>query len=635
MTQFGRGFTERATVLLALRLAAAAWLAFAIAAALHVENAYWAAMPVFVVTQPTRGLVFERAVFRVIGTLVGAGFGFAILQSAWPVLELCALALWIAVCVAATHIVRGVRSYAFVLAAMTAAIVVLPTLTTPDRATALALARVECTLIGVATVTLVVGLFTPGAARAEFYARLRALAAAALQLAADASGGAMPDAARGGRLAADLGALDAQARMIAAGSAAGWRRLAHVEAVIAAALAVASSALALARRRSRGTPADPDLAAALAAAARWSRDGEVADAPSPIGRADLQGPAARLARASDALVAAAIALAAETHQPPPSFTADLFSLAPDSDLDHAARIGIVAGSAALLPSIVGILPGLPFATPAALGVSIFAIVLGSMPDPKAIAPKLIVGVSIGVVVAILFRLLLQPHLVGWGALVLGLAPFILVGSFGRANPATAIPAIDANMCFLLASQVGATPAPLPVMLGGAAALVVSAVLVGGGFYIVPLPTDRAAEAVAARVRGDLVALAGMARWDDAAWRSEMTREILSLANGPRRPGPREPRLAGALAALDLGHTLLALRAMAGLREPIRRDAALAALAAARELAAPLLAQQAGEVGDTELAALIGDAADGIVAATPLLDARNDTFVARLRRTIAR
>jgi uncharacterized membrane protein YccC len=63
---------DRAAVRQGLLLALAALIAFAIAAALHVHHAYWAAMPVFVVAQPMRGLVFERGLFRLLGTLAGA-----------------------------------------------------------------------------------------------------------------------------------------------------------------------------------------------------------------------------------------------------------------------------------------------------------------------------------------------------------------------------------------------------------------------------------------------------------------------------------------------------------------------------------------------------------------------------------
>jgi uncharacterized membrane protein YccC len=71
---------DRATVQRGLWLALAAWLSFSIAACLHVHNAYWPAMPVWVISQSSRGVLLERALFRVIGTLVGAGVGFALVH---------------------------------------------------------------------------------------------------------------------------------------------------------------------------------------------------------------------------------------------------------------------------------------------------------------------------------------------------------------------------------------------------------------------------------------------------------------------------------------------------------------------------------------------------------------------------
>ena len=56
---------DRAAVGYALTLFLAATLAFAIASLFHVQNAYWAAMPIWVVAQAQRGLMFERAVSRI------------------------------------------------------------------------------------------------------------------------------------------------------------------------------------------------------------------------------------------------------------------------------------------------------------------------------------------------------------------------------------------------------------------------------------------------------------------------------------------------------------------------------------------------------------------------------------------
>jgi hypothetical protein len=52
-------------------------IAFTIASTLHVGNAYWAAMPAWGVSQSARGLMLERAAFRILGALLGAATGVA------------------------------------------------------------------------------------------------------------------------------------------------------------------------------------------------------------------------------------------------------------------------------------------------------------------------------------------------------------------------------------------------------------------------------------------------------------------------------------------------------------------------------------------------------------------------------
>lgn len=158
---------DQAAAAQAARLALAAWLAFSIAALLRVQNAYWAAMPIWVVAQPSRGLLLERALYRLCGTLLGALFGFAVLAYDAPAVQLILLAAVIALFAGATHLLRGAKAYAALMAGMTAAVVVIPSALSLQNSWALA--RVECTLIGVLAVTLVLWLFTPKPRRADFY----------------------------------------------------------------------------------------------------------------------------------------------------------------------------------------------------------------------------------------------------------------------------------------------------------------------------------------------------------------------------------------------------------------------------------------------------------------------------------
>ena len=58
-----------------LRTALAACLSLIIAWALGLEHPQWAAMTVWAVSQPTRGLLLEKGAYRALGTLIGTLFG--------------------------------------------------------------------------------------------------------------------------------------------------------------------------------------------------------------------------------------------------------------------------------------------------------------------------------------------------------------------------------------------------------------------------------------------------------------------------------------------------------------------------------------------------------------------------------
>ena len=176
---------DRTAVRRALSLALASWIAFFIASMLHVHNAYWAAMPVWVIAQPTRGALMERGFFRLFGTIIGASFGIALLHLPLsPYVQVTALALWIGIHAGLTHLHRGVHGYGATLSGITAGIVVIPSLHAPSNAVLLALSRVDCTLIGVIVGTLVMTLLTPESPLADFYAQVRSVSADAVDYAA-------------------------------------------------------------------------------------------------------------------------------------------------------------------------------------------------------------------------------------------------------------------------------------------------------------------------------------------------------------------------------------------------------------------------------------------------------------------
>lgn len=516
---------DRAGLFQAVRLAAAALIAFSIAALLHVQNAYWAAMPVWVVAQSARGLLIERGIFRILGTLMGAGFGLAAVTFAGdPLPTLVALGFWMAAGAGATRLIRGTASYAPLMAGMTAAVVVLPSLFAPDQSIALAMARVECTLIGVVVVTLVTGLFTPPARRADFLDGLDRLVGAVR----DFSGLCRKDvaetelAAAEHRLLARMARLDALTAPVTAGSAEGYRRRRHVDALIFACLDVMAAAES--RRLGGGDDTHPDAAEIRLEVARRRLAGALPD---------------RALR-----------------------TSDLPMLGADRDWRGAWRMGAVAGGAGFLAGAAGLATGWPAAELAALGVCIFSMVLGSMPLPQKVAPPMFLGVVTGVALATGYRFLVQPYLDGTAMLILTMAPIFLIGGLGRASTRTALPALDANMCFLLASQAGMPAAGASEILAGSAALILGAALVAGTCIALPRRPEGQAARVAALLRDDLRRLITGPATEAAAARhaARSTRGILRLMLHLGRAGGMAALPGRPLAVLVLARAVALLAA---------------------------------------------------------------------------
>src|ERR1700678_2605222 len=80
-----------------LAVFAALYLAFAS----DLERPYWSMFTVFIVAKPIAGAVRSKVVFRLVGTLVGAGLSLLIIPPLVqaPVLLCAATSLWVGLCV--------------------------------------------------------------------------------------------------------------------------------------------------------------------------------------------------------------------------------------------------------------------------------------------------------------------------------------------------------------------------------------------------------------------------------------------------------------------------------------------------------------------------------------------------------
>ena len=185
-----------------------------------------------------------------------------------------------------------------------------------------------------------------------------------------------------------------------------------------------------------------------------------------------------------------------------------------------------------------------------------------MPLPQKVAPLMFLGVVTGVALATGYRFLVQPYLDGTAMLILTMAPIFLIGGLGRASTRTALPALDANMCFLLASQAGMPAAGASEILAGSAALILGAALVAGTCIALPRRPEGQAARVAALLRDDLRRLITGPATEAAAARhaARSTRGILRLMLHLGRAGGMAALPGRPLAVLVLARAVALLAA---------------------------------------------------------------------------
>jgi len=140
-----------------------AMLALYLSYRIGLSRPFWALTTAYIVSQPWSGAVRSKAVYRLLGTFSGSAVCvFLVPQLAnAPVLLALAMMGWIGLCVYVSVLDRTPRSYMFMLAGITAAMVAFPSVSTPETVFDTALARVEEISLGIVCATLVHSLIFP------------------------------------------------------------------------------------------------------------------------------------------------------------------------------------------------------------------------------------------------------------------------------------------------------------------------------------------------------------------------------------------------------------------------------------------------------------------------------------------
>ncbi len=149
-------------------------LALYVAMRIGLPRPFWAMMTSYVVANPFSGPVRSKAAYRVGGTILGSLATVLLVPSLAnsPELLSLVLALWVGGCLYIALLDRTPRSYVFMLAGYTAALIAFPAVGDPGTIFDVALARVEEIILGIVCATLVHSLVFPQSLGPVLLARL-------------------------------------------------------------------------------------------------------------------------------------------------------------------------------------------------------------------------------------------------------------------------------------------------------------------------------------------------------------------------------------------------------------------------------------------------------------------------------
>ncbi|MET4258624.1 putative membrane protein YccC [Bradyrhizobium sp. S3.12.5] len=154
---------RHADLIFALKTFAASMLALVIALAMDLPRPYWAMATVYITSQPLAGATSSKAFFRVMGTLVGATMTVVLVPNLInaPELLCLAIALWVGLCLYLSLLDGTPRSYVFMLAGYTVALIGFPSVSEPGAIFDTAVARLEEISLGIICASLVSTIVFP------------------------------------------------------------------------------------------------------------------------------------------------------------------------------------------------------------------------------------------------------------------------------------------------------------------------------------------------------------------------------------------------------------------------------------------------------------------------------------------
>ncbi|MBP0613985.1 FUSC family protein [Jiella mangrovi] len=160
---FAFALPSRLEWIFAAKTFAASMLALFIALSADLPRPYWAMATVFIVANPLAGATRSKALYRALGTVIGASAAvfFTPLFVGEPVVLSAVVAIWTGGLLFVSFLDRTPRSYMFMLSGYTLPLIAMPTVGDPSTVFDVAVARSQEIILGITCTSLISALVLP------------------------------------------------------------------------------------------------------------------------------------------------------------------------------------------------------------------------------------------------------------------------------------------------------------------------------------------------------------------------------------------------------------------------------------------------------------------------------------------
>ena len=559
-----------------LRTALAVCLSIAVASALGLEHPQWSGMTVWAASQPLRGQMLEKSLFRVLGTAVGVLAGVLLLQAAqgdllWLVTG---LALWLGLCVGLGNLQRSFVSYGTMLAGYSAAMVALLDVGHPELAWSLGGDRLLTALTGVLVAIAVGWLFTPEGTSLPGEDKVRLLCAHLLRDLAQAAQQQGPGALSSRQVAERLSAMAIIEESLDAHGAGSLRSREAVRALRRLMYAQISALLWLRNTLQRGAaaPLAPEQARLVAEA--LTRAAQALETqPSAENAVAAIAQASRAAqgwgKAPESLANLSIALQAHlmlsAHADLPSHhKAHQLPVVLHSDWLGARRAMLRAFGAMFVAGVIWVLTGWSGGAYMLLGLSVMITVFSGFEDPVRTMRYATIGQAYGLLIALACQWLVWPLAHSQAQMVVMMFPSVFIGALVFSHRRTMLSGYDCNMVLLLllTPHFPYTDRFAHSLYLGLAVLTGPLVAWAAYRFILPVTAQGRLQGLRSTMVQELQEMAATASQalEVRIWRARLYHRLLRLVRGCEKVSPQAAQEAAeqGLAAMRVGIAVVAL-----------------------------------------------------------------------------